>query len=200
MSENNEPTKTKTLFESLNRLYKQSQLLLMDADRLLGERGWEPTNTTAPSGFSYSLNTPERWYARWVVRFYAPVTSPGEDSAFDQIIFVSIHFASDLNASLPTEIDEPIISAGRIKYKKPMTAKIANKNYDYYMCKYWFFGKPHETLEGWRKTTGSKYSENLEGSETFIVPLYIVTSSDKLKEMVIEPLLAIALEERNKEV
>jgi len=158
--------------------------------------GWEPTNTTAPSGFSYSLNMPERWYARWAVRFYVPVTADSDDPSIDQILFISIHFASDLNAGLPTDINEPLISAGRIKYKKPMTAKTASKNYDYYMCKYWFLGKPHEALEGWRRTVGSKYSENLEGSETFIVLLYQVTSSEKLKELVIDPLLSVQEKEK----
>ena len=187
----NEETSTRMLFENLTRLYKQSQLLLMDADRLLGERGWEPTNTTAPSGFSYSLNAPERWYARWAVRFYAPATLESIESTIDQILFVSIHFASDQKASLSTDIDEPMISAGRLKYKKPMTAKTASKNYDYYMCKYWFLGKPHPELTNWRQTVGSKFSENLEGSETFVVPLYDVTSSEKLKELVIDPLLKV---------
>lgn len=187
----NKRTPTRILFENLTRLYKQSQLLLMDADRLLGERGWEPTNTTAPSGFSYSLNAPERWYARWAVRFYAPATLESIESTIDQILFVSIHFASDQKASLSTDIDEPMISAGRLKYKKPMTAKTASKNYDYYMCKYWFLGKPHPELTNWRQTVGSKFSENLEGSETFVVPLYDVTSSEKLKELVIDPLLKV---------
>lgn len=187
-----EGTLTKILFENLTRLYKQSQLLLMDADRLLGERGWQPTRTTAPSGFSYSLNAPERWYARWAVRFYVPAIQQSSEPTIDQILFVSIHFASDVEAGLPTEVDQPLISAGRLKYKKPMTAKIAEKHYDYYMCKYWFFGKPHPELEGWRQTVGSKFSENLEGSETFFVPLYDVSSSEQLKELVIDPLLKVA--------
>jgi len=192
----NKKSRTKGLFDSLAKLYKQGQLLLMDADRLIGEHGWEPTNTTAPSGFSYSLNTPERWYARWAVRFYAPVPIDKDVPSIDRILFVSIHFASELNGGLPTDIDDPLISAGSIRYRKLMTAKTANKNYDYYMCKYWFFGKPHESLEGWRRTIGSKYSGNLEGSETFVVPLYQVTSSEKLKELIIDPLLAIAIQEK----
>jgi len=195
----NKRTLTRVLFENLTRLYKQSQLLLMDADRLLGEQGWEPTNTTAPSGFSYSLNAPERWYARWAVRFYVPVTQESNEPSIGQVLFVSIHFASDQKAGLPTDIDEPMISAGRLKYKKPMTAKTASKNYDYYMCKYWFFGEPHPELQGWRRTVGSKFSENLEGSETFVVPLYDVTSSEKLKELVIDPLLRVT-ESQKKDV
>jgi hypothetical protein len=192
----NEMTSTKVLFENLTRLYKQSQLLLMDADRLLGESGWEPTNTVAPSGFSYSLNTPERWYARWAVRFYTLTTPESNDPTIDQVLFVSIHFASDQKGGLTTEVDDPLVSAGRLKYKKSMTAKTASKNYDYYMCKYWFFGEPHPELEGWRRTIGSKFSENLEGSETFVVPLFNITSSKKLKELVIDPLLAITEKEQ----
>ncbi len=191
-----EGTPTKILFENLTRLYKQSQLLLMDADRLLGERGWEPTNTTATSGFSYSLNGPERWYARWAVRFYVPAALESSEPAIDQVLLVSIHFASDQKADLPTNVDEPVISAGRLKYRKPMTAKTASKNYDYYMCKYWFHGKPHAELEQWRQTVGSRFSENLEGSEMFVVPLYVVTSSDKLKELVIDPLLKVVARQK----
>jgi hypothetical protein len=59
------------------------------------------------------------------------------------------------------------------------------------MCKYWFVGKPHDTLKGWRKTGQSQWYENLKGSETFTVPLYQITSSEKLKELVIDPLLAV---------
>ena len=191
----NEKTSTKVLFDNLARLYKQSQLLLMDADRLMGESGWESTNIVAPSGFSYSLNTPERWYARWAVRFYTPTASESEDPTIDQVLFVSIHFASDQKGGLPTDVDEPVVSAGRLKYKKPITAKTASKNYDYYMCKYWFFGEPHPELEGWRRTIGSKFSENLEASETFVVPLFSITSSEKLKELVVDPLLAITQKE-----
>ena len=31
---------TKVLFDSLTKLYKQGQMLLMDADRLMDEREW----------------------------------------------------------------------------------------------------------------------------------------------------------------
>ena len=60
----------KTLFDCLAKLYRQGQLLLMDADRLMGERCWEPGHTSAPAGLSNALNSPDRWYARWAVRFY----------------------------------------------------------------------------------------------------------------------------------
>jgi hypothetical protein len=187
---------TKALFDNLAKLYKQGQLLFMDADRLMGERGWVSMSTTAPSGFSYSVNAPERWYARWAVRFYISVNMESGEPSIDRILFVSIHFTSDMEAGLPTTVDEPLVSAGRLIYNKPMTSKVADRNHDYYMCKYWFFGKPHNTLKGWRKTVGSKFSENLQGSETFIVPLYRITSSEKLKKLVIDPLLAVQDKEK----
>jgi hypothetical protein len=51
-------------------------------------------------------------------------------------------------------------------------------------------------LEGWRKTGQSQWYENLKGSETLAVPLYQITSSEKLKELVIDPLLAVQEKER----
>ncbi|GAI22555.1 unnamed protein product, partial [marine sediment metagenome] len=38
---------TKALFESLAKLYKQGQLLLMDSDRLMGEQSWIPIHNNA---------------------------------------------------------------------------------------------------------------------------------------------------------
>ena len=111
----------------------------------------------------------------------------GEEGAIDRLLFVSIHFASDHD----TNVDEPIVSAGRLLYGKPMSVKTAGDNYDYWMCKYWFYGKRHETLKGWRQTELSRWYENLKGSETFKVSLYHITSSEKLKELVIDPLLAV---------
>lgn len=177
---------TKTLFDCLAKLYRQGQLLLMDADRLMGERGWEPRHTSAAHGFSNSLNSPDRWYARWATRFYQPTVPEGEEITIDRLLFVSIHFASDHDS----KVDEPIVSAGRLLYGKPMSVKAAGDNYDYWMCKYWFYGTPPETLDGWHQTKQARLYENLKGTETFIVPLYKVTSSDELQKLVIDQLLS----------
>ena len=112
------------------------------------------------------------------------------------ILFLSIHFASDTNTDLETSVEDPLVCTGRLIYKKPMTAKEADNAFDYWMCKYWFLGKPHETLEGWRKTGQSRVYENLKGSESFAVPLYAIISSEKLKELVIDPLLAVQEQEQ----
>ncbi len=101
---------TKSMFDCLARLYKQGQLLLMDSDRLLGERVWEPTTSSGPMQLSGSLNSPERWYACWAARFYVPTGLEGEEAGVDRILFVSIHFASDYD----TDVDKPVVAAGRL--------------------------------------------------------------------------------------
>ncbi|MCH8205742.1 MAG: hypothetical protein IH956_01925 [Chloroflexi bacterium] len=189
MTETTSDSKTKTMFDCLSGLYDQGQLLLMDADRLMGERGWEPRHTSAPGQLSVSLSSPERWYARWAARFYMP-TLPDENAAsIDRLLFVSIHFASDRYSNLQTQVDDPLISAGRLLYHEPMDRKTTGETYDYWMCKYWFIGQPHDSLKGWRQGGQSKWFENLKRNETFVVPLYNVTSSEKLEELVIDPLV-----------
>ncbi len=152
---------TRALFESLTKLYKQGQLLLMDADRLMGERGWTPNHNNAIAELSYSMNAPQRWFARWAMRFYTPAVTEATEQLIDRMLFVSIHFASDIGSSMETIVDDPLVSAGRLIYEKPMTEKEAGQTYDYWMCKYWFVGKPHDSLKGWRKTGQSQWYQNL---------------------------------------
>ena len=187
---------TRALFETLAKLYKQGQLLLMDSDRLMGERGWIPRHSNAIAELSYSMNAPQRWFARWAMRFYTPLVTEVKEQLVDRMLFVSIHFASDVGSSMETSVDDPLVCAGRLIYEKPMTEKEAGQTYDYWMCKYWFVGKHHDTLEGWRKTGQSQWYENLKGSETFAVPLYQIASSEKLKELVIDPLLTVQKKEK----
>jgi len=192
----NKRSATKALFESLAKLYKQGQLLLMDSDRLMRERGWTPGHSNAIAELSNSIDVPQRWFARWAMRFYTPAVTEVQEQLIDRILFVSIHFASDVGSSMESSVDDPLVCAGRLIYEKPMTEKEAGQTYDYWMCKYWFVGKPHDTLEGWNKTGQSRWYKNLKGSETFVVPLYQITSSEKLKELVIDPLLAVQDKER----
>jgi hypothetical protein len=191
---------TRALFDSLAKLYKQGQLLLLDSDQLMEERGWVPRRNNAIAELSYSMNAPQRWYARWAMRFYTPASAETEEAVIDRMLFVSIHFASDISSGLDTSIDDPLVCAGRLIYEKPMTSQEAGETYNYWMCKYWFIGKPHDTLNGWRKGGQSRWYENLKGNETFSVPLYDITSSEKLKELVIDPLLMVAESQQMKAV
>ena len=179
-----ESSRTKRLFDSVVKLYKQGQLLLLDADRLMLDRGWESMHTTGPAELSNSLSLPSRWYARWAQRFYMPSVTEGEEAAIDHLVFVSIHFASDHD----TDVDEPIVSAGRLLYDDVMDSKKAKVSYGYWMCKSWFWSDPHKTLANWRYWDRPGYIKNLKGIETFEVPLYDITSSKKLEKFVIERL------------
>ena len=186
---------TRALFESLAKLYKQGQLLLMDSDRLMGERGWVPGHNNAVAELSYSMNAPQRWFARWAMRFYIPAATEGQEQLIRQMLFVSIHFASDIGSSMETSVDDPLVCAGRLTYGEPIALKELAQAYDYWMCKYWFVGRPDDIFEGWRRTGPSQRYESVRGSETFAVPLYRITSSDKLEELVIAPLLAVREQE-----
>lgn len=190
MTENG-TSNTKALFDNLGKLYRQGQQLLMDSDRLMGERGWMPKHNYAVAELSNSLNSPQRWYARWAMRYYEPSSMAEDEAKIDRLLYVSIHFASDSESGLQTSVDEPLVSAGRLIYAEPMTSKVTGESYDYWMCKYWFIQDEHDTLPGWRMGGQSRYYKNLIGSESFAVPLYDITSSDKLKELVIDPLLAV---------
>jgi hypothetical protein len=185
------------MFDALSRLYRQGHLLLLDSDRLMDERGWTTWHNYAVAELSYSVNTPQRWFARWATRFYLPAMTETDESFFSEMLFVSIHFASDPGSGMETHVDDPIICAGRLLYEKPVLLKDVNKAYAYWMCKYWFVGEPHPTLAGWRQTGQSRWYKNLRGSETFSVPLYSVTSADRLTETVIAPLLAVQNQDRS---
>ena len=181
-----ELTPTKAMFDSLAKLYKQGQLLLLDADRIMGDHGWETKTTTVFQGLSYSLNSPDKWYIRWAGRFYYPVKSEEEEPIVQRIPFISVHFAADHD----TDLDEPVASAGWLLYSKQMTVKEAQNIQEYWMCKYWFYGEPKNKTEVWRRTGQSKSQKNLKGTETFAVPLYSVTSREKLEKLVVDPLLS----------
>lgn len=176
---------TKAMFDSLARLYKQGQLLLLDADRIMGDNGWETKTTTVFEGLSYSLSSPDKWYIRWAGRFYFPVKSEEKEPIVQRIPFISVHFAADHD----TKLDEPLASAGWLLYSKPMELKEAQKSHNYWMCKYWFWGERHEELRDWRKSGPSKWQKNLKGTETFAIPLYDITSSEKLEKLVVDCLL-----------
>jgi hypothetical protein len=190
---------TRELFDNLQKLYKQAHLLLLDADKYMGEEGWAPMHTYGIAELSYSINSPHKWFARWAMRFYMPSGIEEEESRVDRILFVSIHFASDIKTGLQTDVDDPLVCAGRLIYGTPMTPKEAVSNYAYWMCKYWFIAQPRDTLKGWRKTGQSHSFDNLKGCETFAVPLYEITSSEKLKALVIDPIFAVQGKERGAE-
>ena len=117
---------TKKLFDCLRNLYRQAQQLLLDSDRLLGDRGWEPVGGTEPAEFSYSITAPDKWYARWAARFYLPqstLEAEIDERSVVAMLFVSTQFTSDQDA----QVDEPVVSAGYVLFTERLTRDQARK-------------------------------------------------------------------------
>ncbi|MDO8530568.1 MAG: hypothetical protein Q7T26_00125 [Dehalococcoidia bacterium] len=178
---------TKSLFVTLKSLYVQAQQLLLDSDRLMDEQGWQSVNTYAPQGFSYLLNAPERWFARWAVRFYEPPSVSGDDLV-KELKFVSVHFASDQD----TEVEDPLLVAGMHVFQSAMPRERARESYEYWLCKSWFWdwGKTERTVGTWHQWNPSKPVPAANCVKSFAVPLYEIKSSKELKELVIDKLFA----------
>jgi hypothetical protein len=182
---------TKKLFECLRNLYRQTQQLLLDSDRLLGDRGWEPVGGMGPAEFSYSIGAPDKWFARWAARFYLPqstIEAEADERSVISMLFVSTQLASDND----TDVEEPVISAGYLLFNERLTRDQARKAWgnSYWLCKSGLWGKPINDPIGWCQWDPSKWIRLSQLLRTFTVPLYSITSSDALKELVIDKLIS----------
>lgn len=186
----NESPTTK-LFDCLRNLYCQAQQLLLDSDRLLGDYGWEPVGGTGPSEFSYSIRAPDKWFARWATRFYLPQSTTEEKASERSVacmLFVSTQFTSDHD----TEVDEPVVSAGYLLFAKRLTRDQARKEWrnSYWLCKSGLWGELIPNGSGWRQCNLSRFIQSSQYVRAFTVPLYSITSSEALKEFVIDKLVS----------
>ena len=195
MNEEAKTSPTKALFDSLRQLYRQSSQLLLDCDRLMGERSWESASnttnmTTDISGLSTLTN---KWFPRYAFRYYIPSEQEGEsEDLINSLKFVSTHFTSGGHI----QINEPLLVAGNIKYCTPFKRKqvLANTNtnykiYAYWFCRSWFWGKSGKSYEVWYTHKPEKhYVNTVEISASFALPLYEITSSQILEQSVIKRL------------
>ena len=182
---------TKKLFDCLRTLYRQAQQLLLDSDRLLGDRGWESVGTTGPAEYSYSIAAPDKWFARWAARFYLPQSTLERDTDEHSVLamlFVSTQFTSDHD----TDVAEPMVSAGYVLFTERLTRNQAQKAWgnSYWLCKSGLWGKPMIDTPGWCQWNPSRFVQSSQCVRAFTVPLYSVTSSEALKELVIDRLVS----------
>lgn len=193
MNEEAKTSPTKALFDSLRQLYSQSSQLLLDCDRLMGERGWESASNTnnMTAGLSGLPTLTDKWFPRYAFRYYILSQQEGEsENLIDTLKFVSTHFTS----SGHTQINEPLLVAGNIKYCTPFKRKqvLANTNYKvyaYWFCHSWFWGKSGKSYEVWYAHEPEKHYVNIvESSASFALPLYEITSSQILEQRVIKRL------------
>lgn len=182
---------TKKLFDCLRTLYRQAQQLLLDSDRLLGDRGWESVGPIGPAEYSYSIAVPSKWFARWATRFYLPQSTLEEDTDERSVLamlFVSTQFTSDDD----TNVDEPVVSAGYVLFTETLTRNQAQKAWknSYWLCKSGLWGKPIVDNPTWRQWNPSDHIKSSQCVRAFAVPLYSITSSEALKELVIDKLIS----------
>jgi hypothetical protein len=152
------------------------------------EHGWEPAHTTAPQEFSYSMNLPERWFARWVVRFYLPTAIGKEHKTVDALRFVSIHFAADHDSY----VDEPLLIAGICDFQEPLPRDRALKSYGYWFCKSWFWGwgNKKRKIGEWHEWDPSEDFAVCKSVRSFSWPLYEIKSSEQLEKLIFDRLFS----------
>ena len=175
-------------FESLRNLYRQSSDLLLDSDRLLGEKGWQPVNSNGPGEYSYSISVPDKWFARWASRFYYPASAEDETS-IEALLFSSVHFASDEG---DTEVDEPLFAGGYLRFAPALTKREALGQWrnSYWVCKSWSYGEPFDREGQWVEwQVPSRYMAAMPVVRSVTLPLYSIDSPEALREKAIETLL-----------
>ena len=183
---------TKQLFESLTHLYVQARQLLVDCDRPMGERGWEPIGSYALQDIIVTAHSPKKWFARWAARFYLAQTGSEQDETVKALRFVSLHFCSDED----TQVVEPLVIAGIYVIANPLKRqKVKDTNKYHWICKSWFYALPEhgkKLCEWYDWVPGAREREGLpEGKiASFAVPLYDIKSSKELEKMVIDALFS----------
>lgn len=182
---------TKKLFDCLRHLYRQAQQLLLDSDRLLGDHGWGPVAVIGPAEYSYSITTPDKWFARWASRFYLPqytVETDADEPSVVAMLFVSTQLTSDHD----TDVGEPVVSAGYILFSEQLTRDQALKAWrnSYWLCKSGLWGKAVPNAGDWREWDPSSFIQQSQCVRAFTVPLYSITSVEVLRELVSDRLVA----------
>ena len=90
------------------------------------------------------------------------------------------------------DVDEPVVSAGYLLFTERLTRDQARKAWanSYWLCKSGLWGEPIIDTNNWRQWDPSKWIPLSQFVRAFTVPLYSITSSDALKELVIDKLLS----------
>jgi hypothetical protein len=176
---------TKKLFNALRSLYQQSSQLLLDADRLMGERDYTPINNYSTTELSYSISNPDRWFARWAFRYYIPIDFEKNGDEVNHLYYVSIQFDSDSD----TNVEDSYVTGGKIFFKSPQSKEQAAKFKDYWICKSWEWGNSKYNNEF--KEHISSYARETEKIWCFKVDLFDIDSPETLEKKVIDVLMNI---------
>lgn len=180
-----EESNTKKLFNALKGLYQQSSQLLLDADRLMGEREYTPINNYSTAEYSYSIINPDKWFARWVFRYYIPIDFEKTGNEVKYIYYISVQFDSDSD----TTVDDPYVTAGKIFFNTTLSKDQATRFKNYWLCKSWDWGNSKFNNE-FREHI-STYAQDTEKIWCFKVNLFDIESPETLEKKVIDVLMNI---------
>ena len=163
--------------------------MLKTADGMMEDGDWTPINKRAVSRTSQAIGEPDSWLPTEFFRYYEHEDYPN----LLPFVAVSLH---DPEVENETVINEALISAGFVEFEEGTEYALGDW---YWVCRsHLFMGDE----EGDRKDDGARYSINPHEKEwsprdwigakkvnTFAHPLDVITSSEDLKQKIVQPLL-----------
>lgn len=167
------------MYAAVERTYSDAALLLQDAEGLLEERGLQvtPSNKTTVGGEgSAMLARPSWWFYGWVSRHFGrrPLATPNDARWYVAVLFCK----RDGDDYAP--LDEPVVTAGLLSHP----------NWEYWVAKAWAWN-PNRTADGTVFDRRVKHGAIDSTIRCFAHPISAVGSTDALRTLIIDPLLAI---------
>jgi hypothetical protein len=163
------------LFCTLDEVFANVSSLLLDAERMLGVRGYDIDQRSGIGAEkSSSVYSPGLWYPGWISRHFR-----SRDGA-SASIFVCVLLHARAGDDIPA-LEDPVVSAGILR--PPDGA-----GWSYWMAKAWAWS-PQRLTNG--QPIGFEFRDGGK-AEVFAVPLASITSAAVLERSVVEPLVKLA--------
>ena len=182
-------------FRALHKFCENVAELLTKANELMKEGGWERISKwVSATEISANLDSPEYWLPHAFFCFYShPIHE-------HLLSFVAVH-VDDLWGDPPSNIDEPLISAGCCDYGVGQKA-IDEWEKDYSVCGSHLWIENRQDNGTLHVTDASEiWDEVPEGGakiSTFAYPLEGIANSEILKEKIVQPLLNMLLQDKSR--
>lgn len=164
-------------FHYIQQVFRECQRLISKIDNQMDPE-WvvNVLGNTITRGVSVSLEKPEEWIVKAVLRVYRNNSKEPIDKSIKGII---ITFWGD-------KVEQPIITAGKLIY-----SNIANSD-PWDLWNIWFEwldkNKNHEVLDGTDDPFCPEKYEYIDETQFFSLPLVSITDDEVLMEKIIQPL------------
>jgi hypothetical protein len=174
---------TLAALRQVRRFFGDVSKMLLEADSMMGEKGWEQRNgSTATAGNAFSIHSPRNWMPSKLFRFYRR-----EESAL-VVPCISVLLESD---EKKLRLDEPLVSDVVMEYETndlPVGIQL-------YAISTWHLWAPDRKDDGslrsiepralWpNETTAKKMT-------SFALPLMSIREPANLRDLVITPILQV---------